>query len=150
MGQSPENHQHMKQLVAMSGQIEPARPPPLRHPAHIKPGSGEVEQSHSRLISQSNIPPRIPPIHDGGMDRRNDPEQAHGHEEQRSEGPEFSGGERRREQSDDGEDAHDGDSGEVDDLPEGIALENVVDGGEEGGDDHDGDSDVINSEQKEI
>lgn len=146
MGQSPKNHQNMKQLVAMSGQIEPAGPPPLGNPAHVKPGSGEVKQSHCRLISQSDIPARISPIDDGGVNRWDDAEETHGHEEQSSEWAEFAGGERRREKSDDGEDAHDGDSGEIDDLPVGIALKDVVNWGEKGGDDHDGDSDVVDSE----
>lgn len=150
MGQSTKNHQNMKQLVTMSGQIKPTGPPPLGNPAHIKPSSGKVKQSHGSLISQSNIPARISPIDDGGVNRRNDPEEPHGDEEKRSEWPEFSGGERRREESDDGEDAHDGDSGEIDELPVGIALENVVNWGKKGGDDHDSDSDVVDSEQEDI
>lgn len=136
----------MKQLVAMSGQIEPARKPPLRNPAHVKPGSSEIKQSHRRFISQSDITARITPIHDGGVNRGNNTEETHGDEEKSSIGPEFAGGKRRGEQSKDGEDAHDGDSGEIDELPEGIALKDVVNWGEKGGDDHDRDSDVVDSE----
>lgn len=136
--------------MAMASEVEGAWTPPLRHPTHVEDGPYHIGQSHAGLICKSNVAPGLPPVDDQGMDGRHNPGEAHGGEDQGSERPEFAGGEGGGKEDDEAGDAHDGDAGEVGELPVGIALEDVVDGWEERGDDHDGDAGVVDAEEEAV
>lgn len=150
MSQSPHHHKHMEDLVAVAGQVEPPRPPPLRDPANVEDGPHQIRQRHGRLVGQDEVTVGVVPVEDEGMDGRNQAEEAHGDEEQGAERPVLAGGEGRGEEGGDGAEAHEGDAGEVDEVPVWGALEDVVDGGEEGGDDHDGDAHVVQVEEAAV
>lgn len=71
------------------------------------------------------------------MDCRDNAKESHGCEEQGSKRTVFACRKSWREQCDDGEDAHGCYATKVDELPQWITLEDVVNWWEKGGDDHD-------------
>lgn len=150
MSQRAHHHQNMEDLMTVSGQIEPPRLKPLRHPANVKPSSRQVKQSHGQLINQRHVTTRVTPVDDHRVDCWENAEQPHWAEEHGSEPPVLPGGEWRREQCDDGENPHGRYAAEVNEGPVRGTLEDVVDWGEEGGDDHDGDPGVVDSEEEEV
>ena len=92
--------------MAVTSQVKPTRPQPLRNPSHVKGGPGQVEECHGKLIGEDLIPPRVVPIDHKSMDCWDNPKEAHGGEEQGPEASELARGEPRREEGGDGEDSH--------------------------------------------
>lgn len=148
--QGAHDHKHVEYLVAVPGEVEPPGLPPLRDSNHVEQRPDQVRQCHGWLVRQRDRPLWVAPVHHTGVHGRHDPEEPHRGEEHRPERPELPGGEGRGEQGGDGEHPHGRDAAEVDELPVGVALEDVVDGREEGGDDHDGDPHVVHPEQEEV
>lgn len=70
MSQSPHHHKHMEDLVAVAGQVEPARPPPLGDPANIEQGPDQIRQRHARLVRQDDVTMGVVPVEHEGMDCR--------------------------------------------------------------------------------
>lgn len=121
----------MEDLVTMASQIKEPRHPPLGNSGNVKHSPGDVEQPHGSLVCKRDIPLRLVPVDDEGMDSRDEARESHRHEQAGAEGPVFAGGEGGGEEGDDGADAHDSDSSEVHNLPVWGALENVVNWWEE-------------------
>lgn len=143
MSQSPHDHTHMEDLVALAGQVEPPGLPALGHPTQIKHGTNQIRQRHHTFIGHYHIAVGITPVHHSSMHCRNNPEQPHWHEQQNAEGTALPRREGRGEQRDDGAGPHYGYACEVHHLPMWGALEDVVHCREEGGDDHHRDPDVV-------
>lgn len=150
MCQSPHQHKHMEDLVALAGQIEAPGPPALGRPGQVEDGADQVGEGHDGLVREDDVAVGVSPVDDSGMDGRDDAEQGHGDEEEDAEGAALARGEGRGEEGDDGAGAKDGDPGEVDDLPVRGALEDVEHGGEVGGDDHHGDAHVVEVEELRV
>lgn len=136
--------------MAVPREVEPPRPPPLRDTAHVKQRPRQVRQRHGQLVRERDRPLWVAPVHNAGMDGRHDPEEPHRGEEHCPERPELPSRQGRGEQGGNGERPHGCDAAEVDELPVGVALEDVVDGREEGGDDHGGDAHVVHPEEEEV
>lgn len=150
MSQSPHEHKHMEDLVAVAGQVEAAGAPPLGDAGDVEDGAEQIGERHGRLVGQDEVAMRVVPVEEEGVEGRNEAEEAHGDEEEGAERAVLGGGEGRGEEGGDGAEAQEGDPGEVDEVPVWGALEDVVDGGEEGGDDHHGDADVVEVEEAAI
>ncbi|RZS29347.1 hypothetical protein BHM03_00063069 [Ensete ventricosum] len=144
------DYKRMEYLVAVAGEIEPPGLPPFRHPRHVEDSPRQVRRGHGRLVGQRHVTPRLAPVHDGRMHRGHDAREAHAREKQGTVRSELAGGQLRREEGEDGDEAHGGDGHEVGDLPVRVALEDVVDGGEEGGHNHDGDADVVHAQEEQV
>lgn len=150
MREGATDDEQVEYLVAVPGQIERPRPPPLRDSADVEHGAHEVRGRHGPLVRQRHVPPRIAPVHHRRMHGGHNAEHCHGHEQRRPVGAELALGELGGEEGGDSEKAEGGDGGEVEDLVERVALEDVVDWGEEGGDDHDGDAGVVEAGEEEV
>jgi len=136
--------------VTVSGEVEPARLPSLRDPAHIEERPREIRHCHGYLVRQRHRPPRLRPVNGSSMHCRDDTGQPHGDEQHCAVTAAGARGDVWGEEVEDGEDAHNGDGGKVGKLPAGVALEDVVDGWKEGGDNHDGDADVVEAGEEEV
>lgn len=144
------HHKNMKNLVAMSRNIKRPRLPPLRHPAHIKPGSHCVQKPHHKLIPEGHKNLRVVPVENHGVGSRDYPREAHDEEEGGPEGAKVGSGESRGKEGNYDEDAHEGNGGEVKESRVGVAREGVVDWGEKGADYHEGDAGVVKAPEEEV
>ncbi|BAS82809.1 Os03g0200100, partial [Oryza sativa Japonica Group] len=56
--------EHVEQLVAVAGEVELPRHPPLRHPGGVHHHAGEVERPHDHLVARGEHRLRARPEHE--------------------------------------------------------------------------------------
>uniref|UniRef100_A0A0A9CJ99 Uncharacterized protein n=1 Tax=Arundo donax TaxID=35708 RepID=A0A0A9CJ99_ARUDO len=142
--------ERVEDLVAVSGQVERPRPPPLRHPRQVERRAGQIRCRHGALVRQRHVPAGLVPVHGGGVHRRHHPRHAHADEQQRAVGAVPRRAQARRHKRVHGGHAGGGDRRQVHHLPVRLALEDVVDGREEGDHYHHRDARVVEPDQEQV